>query len=474
MYCSECNELNIMGCKVLLICPRTKPFAFTRMPSEAYPQLALGYLTSYLRNKGIEADLIDANALNLSRQQLINSIKRRNPDIVGITVSTPTVFPSIEVAKISKELGCKVVMGGVHPTALHDSLIKKPFVDIIVIGEGEQTLLEIAQDKPLSKIDGISYMKKGKVIVNKERALIKDLDSIPFPAWDSMPINKYAIQVANKTPCVTMLTSRGCYGRCIHCSSQIIFKRSVRFRSAKNVVDEIELLVRKYGVKYIYFIDYLFVIDKNVTYEVCREIKRRKLKFQWWAETRVETVDKDLLRALKDAGCDRINYGIESGDQQILNNMKRGNTLKQIRQTIKWSKEVGLKVTTTFMLGCLGETKETANKTIDFAVELDADEAQFSIYTPYPGTEYYDIALKQGIISKDTWQDYSFFTGQNKVTPFRSANLTSEELQQLFHKAYKRFYFRPRYMIRQIPKVLSSPFQMKRAVRSIMQILRMS
>lgn len=467
--------------KILLLNPLTRAVSFSRQPGEAYPQLGLGYIASYLRKNNVEVEILDANALKVSYARLKENIRNSGAQVVGITAMTPTIYYALAAARIAKEAGCKVVLGGIHPSIFFDGLIRLPEVDYIVRGEGEITMLELAYalegKKELKEVKGLVFKEGESVFVNAERDAIADLDSLPFPAWDLMPVRKYRIVTALKEPCLTMLISRGCVFKCVHCSSQIIFKRSLRTRSAKNVADEMEMLVKEHKVKYIYFIDYCFTVNRKLILEFCAEIQRRGLKVMWWAEGRADTVDKQLLSAMKEAGCHSFTFGVESGSQDILDNLRRGMSLEQIRNAVKTAKEVGLRVETNFMFGSPGETLESASKTIEFAIELDANEAQFSIFTPYPGTEYFAVAKQKGLIPENAFQEYAdasklantYFP--DKVS-FKSENLDAQELQKIFRTAHRKYYIRPRYIFRNIPFYLFNPLQFKRLIFAAISMLR--
>jgi radical SAM superfamily enzyme YgiQ (UPF0313 family) len=304
-------------------------------------------------------------------------------------------------------------------------------------------------------LKGIAYKVNKKIIINKPRSLIKNLDALPFPARHYLDMSKYRESNTTKTPFARILSSRGCTGRCIFCVwNSVLFQRRFRARSAQNVISEIEFLIDKYGVKYVYIDDDTFTIDKKRVIDICRLMKKRKInkKISWGTLSRIDTIDSEMLKEMKEAGCDMIVYGIESGSQEILNNMKKGITINKIREVIKETKKNGIRIHATFMFGAPGETKETIRKTIEFAKELDPDTAQFPICMPYPGTEFYDISVKNKWLKIKNWSDFYSATDRAVV---EYDNLTKEDLENAVKTAYKEFYMRPKYIVKQILKIRS-------------------
>jgi len=284
-----------------------------------------------------------------------------------------------------------------------------------------------------------------------------DLDSLPFPARDFLPMKKYNVQVhlsSVKGVKATMISSRGCPSHCTFCAIHLTMGRKHRVRGVESVVDEMEHLVDRYKAQYIQFYDDTFTINYKRTVAICNLIIERKLKVKWFAHARVNTVDENLLRLMKRAGCAHVSFGIESGNQTILNNIKKGTTLEQARKAVKTCQRVGIKTLTTFMIGNPGETPETIDDTIDFALEINPDVAVFSILAPLPGTEVY--SKYRGVLFDTSlnWEDYKTLATSNKLA-LQSKTLTNEMLIKSLHTAWKRFYLRPGYVLRQLWRMRS-------------------
>ena len=423
------------------------------------PPLGLAYLASILEREGHEVRIIDASVLKLSISQIKSLFKRSRPDIIGVTSTTPTIYEAYSVIKAGKDV-CPdsfTILGGPHASSLPVETLKEcPALDAVCIGEGEETIVDLAEAlgsrRGLSTVKGIAYRSRGKVRINQPRPLIRDLDSIPFPARHLLPMSKYSV-LGKKTVVCHIMSSRGCPFQCIFCSSSRFFGRQYRARTAENVVDEMEYLVSEYNPESIEFSDDEFTLNRKRVEEICDEIKRRGIDVQWACSSRVDTINKRLLQKMRRAGCFLIYYGIESASQRILNFIKKGIRIDQVVKAIKQTREAGIKVLGSFMIGFPDETRGEIEETIKFSKRLNIDYAQFSIVTPYPGTELYEIAKREGLLLTTNWSEY---TAARPVMKTRNINV--EELPKIFRKAYMKFYFSPKMLLRNlnryIPQVL--------------------
>jgi anaerobic magnesium-protoporphyrin IX monomethyl ester cyclase len=445
--------------EVVLINPnyRTK-LGSSEEISSILPPLGIAYIAAFLREKGIRVSIIDMNACNYTIPQTLDILKNmaRFPDVIGITVTTPTVPKSFEIAEQIKKFNkdALVVFGGAHPTALPEEILRNKSVDLAVYGEGEKTMLEIcrAKEKNFSfkKIKGLAFRHKGKIIKNPPRDLIPDLDSLPFPAIDLLPRDKYYSAYSKDKRFANILTSRGCPGMCIYCN-KLIFGHCVRMRSAENIIKEIKYLHHKYGYREFHIVDDLFTQDRKRVIEFCSLVKKNKLKINWKLGNgvRVGSVDFELLKIMKEAGLYSLSFGIESGNQKILNNMKKGQTLEMCRNAVTWANKLGLTTVGFFMIGNLGEDESTIRETIEFAKSLPLDIAQFSILVPFPGTPIRAIIEQQGKILEKNWNKYDNIEGK---ALFEHGNLTKELMERMHKQAYKEFYMRPGFILRRILK----------------------
>ena len=418
--------------------------------------LGLGYLASVLMREGYAVEILDCIAMDINQKELGALIKRSNADLVGITCLTPMAKRSYEAAAIVKENSdSKIVMGGAHASIFPYETLK--IADFAVIGEGEYTMLDLVKvlesGHGFEKVKGIAYRDNDKFITNPKRPYITDMDSLPYPARDILPMEKYRPTPANfkMLPCHTMITSRGCPFNCVYCSKSV-FGRKYRCFSPEYVVNEMEHLKNKFGAKEILFWDDVFTLNKKRTLEICDLILERNLNIPWTCESRVDCIDKNLLKKMEKAGCWQIGYGVESGDPDVLCQLKKKITLDQVRKTFKETKDVGISVRSYFMIGLPGENGENILKTINFAKSLDIDIAQFCITTPYPDTELYETAKKEGTLKSTDWSDFLMIPDN---PAYITENLDEEELKMYLKRAYKNFYLRPSYVFKQIMKIRS-------------------
>jgi anaerobic magnesium-protoporphyrin IX monomethyl ester cyclase len=415
------------------------------------PPLGLAYIAATLEREGVDVTTIDAAVTDMSHQELGEVLQRTHPDVIGVTSTTPTIYDAIKTVMIAKE-NCPdsvTIMGGSHITFMPmETMLACPHLDVGVIGEGEDTVLDLLKmvegKKPLSEVDGIVYRKNRDVLRNKPRKLIENLDELPFPARHLLPLDKYTV-MGKRTKLGSIITSRGCPFHCIFCSSSEFYGRRFRARSPKNVVDEIEELITKYGIRSIEILDDTFTVDKNRAARIAEEIIQRGLDIYWTCGSRADLITRDLLHLFKKAGCVLFYIGVESGSAKVLKTLKKGINLEQVRTVIKWVKELGMEAIGSFIIGTPGETKEDVMKTINFARNSGIDFAQFTAMTPYPGTEIYEIAKREGLLITDDW---SKFTTIKPV--MRTNEMSTEEISGLVSLAYRKFYLRGSFILRQL------------------------
>jgi len=423
--------------------------------------MGLATIAAVLERQGYKVAVVDANALKLTPEDIAPYVT--DADVVGLTAMTPTINTAITIARHLKKAtpDLTVILGGAHATLLpEETLASTPEIDVVVRGEGEQTIVELLQaleyKQPLSKILGISYRKDGEVVSNQQRSTNVNLDSLPFLAYHLLPWRRYEPHPPHgrALPFAAIITSRGCPYLCSYCSKPI-FGSKFRAQSPERVVDEVAYYKDKFGVKELAFYDDVFTLDKKRAYAIAEEIIKRGLKICWTCETRVNLVDKDLLHHMKQAGCYTIAYGIESGSQEILDTLNKGITLEQAEEAIRLTREVGLQTIGYFMIGSPGENRENIGQTIEFARKLRLDFAQFAITTPFPGTELYNLYLKDKG-NAIPWENFVYGGTGNKVIPvFESNELSRAALQYWMRRAYKEFYLRSSYLWQRIQQIHS-------------------
>ncbi len=443
-----------------------------------YPQppIGLALIAAVLEKAGYAVTVLDANALGLQPQEVVTRVA--DADIVGLTAVTPTVSAAISIARHLKLAKPErtIILGGAHGTLLPDeTLARAPEIDMLVRGEGEETIIELLyaleHKNPLDNIRGISYRTNGKAVSTAARPDITDMDSLPFLAYHLLSRDRYKPHPPHgrALPFAAIVTSRGCPYKCAYCSKPI-FGSKFRAQSPERVIAEIAYMVERFGVREIAFYDDVFTLDKKRAHAIAEGIMNRGIKILWTCETRVNLVDRELLRHMKQAGCYAIAYGIESAAPQILDTLHKGITREQVEEAVRISREAGLQTIGYMMIGSPGETLETIRQTIDFAKKLKLDFAQFSITTPFPGTELYELLGAQG--KSIPWESFVYSGDDSQMTPmFESDRLTRDDLRYWARRAYREFYLRPAYLWQRARR-LTSPGELKITLKGLLMLLR--
>ncbi|MBL7206319.1 MAG: radical SAM protein [Candidatus Aenigmarchaeota archaeon] len=416
--------------------------------------ISLPYIAAVLRESGFEVKIIDAVAEDTPIDILKDHVISFEPDLTIVNTSTPTFREDMLVVDVLKKISKSFFAAiGVHVTVLPDESMEKSKLDFIVRGEPEISCLKLAEalksKENVNHVKGISYKKDGKIINNPDRPLIEDLDSLPFPARDLLKNEKYTMPIYNR-PYTLLVPSRGCPSSCIYCTANVYYGKKCRERSCKNIVDEIEEILNVHKISDITMWSDTFTLKKNFVIEICDEIKRRGLKFNWMCNSRVNTIDPEMLKRMKDAGCSIISYGVESGVKEILDNAKKGINIKQIEDAIKWTNDAGIESIAHVIFGLPGETKETVEKTIDFIKKINPTYAQFYCATPFHGTEFYEIAKKNNWLTTEDWDEFEI---NNPI--IKTDKMSIEDLHTAKIKAYKAFYLRPGYAFSTIKRIKS-------------------
>ena len=427
------------------------------------PPLGLTYIASFLEEKKMPVEIIDANAEGLTFNQLIKRIISSKSRYVGFTATTNTMNIVCDIIRrVKKKDNTKIIIvGGIHTTFLDIQTMEIcPEIDIIVRNEGEITIFEIMSGKLLKNIDGITYRMDNKIIRNNDRRINMEIDRYPFPARHLLLLDKYRpgaffnIGISGKKY-ATMITARGCPNRCIFCSSSHFWK-IFRIRSVENIIAEIDLLVFEYGIKHIHFLDdTLTAIPKRLEL-LCDILIERDYGLEWNCYSRVDVITDRLLKKMKKAGCFGITFGIESGNQHILDSINKNITLEIASKAIKMAKENDMDVHTDFMIGLPEDTEETVIETINFAIKLNPNLALFSITTPFPGTKLFDDFRKKRNIDID-WSRMTMHQMNEYGTDF----LSSQKIQELYKYAYRRFYFRFGFIYSSLLRLIRHPREIR-------------
>jgi anaerobic magnesium-protoporphyrin IX monomethyl ester cyclase len=438
--------------RVLLIRPSSSQGELTKTSLAQHP-INILYLAAYVRKFGHNVKVFDYEVDNFD----IEKIREYRPNIVGITAMTPTIKKAANIArKIKKKIKTTILVGGNHVTALPKETLKEfPSFDIGIVGEGEETLKEICENKPLKKIKGITYRRGKRIMVNKRRPPIENLDELPFPARDLIDMKKYR---GASTPGLSreflniteLYINRGCnWGLCTFCASMLTHCK-FRERSIDNVIAEMKECIKKYGINHFTIDDDTLTTSKKRTLEFCKKVKR--LNVTWDCDSRV-TVDKKMLKVMKESGCKKIAFGVESGSQKILQLIKKGITINQIKNAFKWCKEVGIETSAFFMIGSHpDETWEDLEMTKKLIKEIKPDYITASIAVPYPGTELRKQMEERNLVFSNDWSTYALY---NIKPPWRTSNFTSKQLLEIQKKMVKEFYMKPSYIIKRVLKIHS-------------------
>jgi anaerobic magnesium-protoporphyrin IX monomethyl ester cyclase len=437
--------------KILLINPSIKrPEQFTRK-NKLVPvgiPLSIGYLSAYLAQNNMDFDIFDERLEPLHDWKLEKYIKEENISVVGISCTTPFIYRVFDIARTVKKIskGVKVILGGVHPSVMPNECLQNNDVDFVVRHEGEITLFEILKHiesgSEVCEVLGVSYKKNGRIIHNSNRPLIDDLDSLPDFPFHLFKHNKHRY-------IFRILTSRGCPYQCIFCSARSVSGRKYRYRSAKNVVNEIDTLINQVGIERISFADDTFTANKKRAIRLCELIIEKGFhkNVQYYCMARGDTIDRELLEVMKEAGFLGISFGIETGSNRIMKNIKKGETVEDNIRAVRIAKELGFKVRGSFILGFPSETFAESLKTIKVALKNPFDFAMFNLPIPFPGTELYEIATQEG----NKYFDFSNFDAMEgflkKKAVYVPTGRTERELIWLQRIAYFLFYFRFKQII---------------------------
>jgi len=419
--------------KILLINP---PPRSPDRPNVLVPPLGLAYLAATLEKKGLPVKILDANALRLTWKQFRLAVKQEKAEVIGITGMSPIIDTTFKAVKICRPYTKYLILGGPHVSFFGRRVFQDvPEVDFLVIGEGEMAFLRLIKDLTAGK-------KPNKIIFAKP---VANLDSIPFPARHLLPQHLYQYNLVRDYPFTTIITSRGCPFGCVFCDKSV-FGRTYRTRSAENVLSEIEQLVQKYHVKTLIFFDDLFTLDKKRVIKICQGIIKHRFRIDWKAEARVDTVDEEMLHWMKRAGCSVLGYGAESANQKALDLLGKKTTVAQTKKVLQMTRRAGIRTLGYFILGIPGETYQEEQKTIALSLKY-CDFAAYSVLTPYPGSELYQLACKKGWLI-ETGANNPFDQDLKRTSLF-SSEWTAQDLKKIVKEAHRRFYFRPSYILQQ-------------------------
>ncbi|MGE5663846.1 MAG: B12-binding domain-containing radical SAM protein [Deltaproteobacteria bacterium] len=435
----------------------------TMLPEERYggfasvgsflPPLGLLYLAAAVGDRCV-VRILDGSVRPMTTDDVVSEVREFRPHVVGITVMTPTLTRALSLCRAIKKHDPEVttVLGGPHPSALPEETAAAPGVDFVVVGEGERTFPELldalGDAAPIDSVDGLCFFREGKIVRTRARKRIRDLDAVPFPARHLLDHTLYKPSAAHyrSKPAFSVMCGRGCPYRCTFCSCSKVFRDGVTVRSPEGVAEEIRHLVARYGAREILLWDDTFGLSREWTLRFCELV--RPLGISWSAWMRCDLADRERLNAMARSGCWHVSYGVESGNQGILDGIRKDQTLDQVRRAFALTREAGMEARGTFILGLPGENRDTLRETVDFAIEIKADYAQFQFLTPYPGTELWESVPDHGRFLTGDLSKYTIW-----FPVYVPKGLTREDLETALRTAYRRFYLSPSYLLRRLARI---------------------
>jgi len=434
------------------------------------PPLGVYYLAAALEEGGISVRVLDASIKGLSFEETIAQIDACSPTVVGISAMTPHIKSLIKTVDKLNDIGYRgrIAVGGSHFNATGAEALDYLDVDYLFYGESERNFTEFVKrriaDQPVDDIPTMAYRQGDEVTVNAKGNFIDELDELPFPNLRYGDPDDYEFVAGRYDRVTSMMASRGCPYLCTFCDVFAIWGRKLRLRSAENICDEIEFNMKTLGIREFVFKDSTFTLNFKWLDRFLSELERRKLDISWQCNTRADRVDFDMLKRMRDTGLRVVSFGVESGDQDIINSIEKNLQLDTIHEAFRMANELGLQAQAFFMIGHVGETRETARRTVELAVQLPATYASFAVNVAYPGTPSYDQALKQGLLLDPKWYLYGLEEGEEQFLSIPSEASTGQlmhhdfppvEQMALTKEAYRRFYLRPSVIWRIIHRAAS-------------------
>ena len=438
------------------------------------PPLGIMSIAAYLEARGIDTEIIDCYGTHLTGTALSDEILRRNPDAVAFSCTTSSFLEGYQIAELLKERkpDLPVVFGGAHACSVGVSLLNLfPAIDCLVLGEGEQTMYELAASgfSTPGTIPGVAFREDGKGTLSAPRELIKNLDDLPFPAYHRLPDfpRRYNLPLFSypTAPNTSVISSRGCPYNCSYCDRSV-FSRGFRFNSPEYITEHLAYLHRDFGIRHVFFYDDLFTFDRKRVAEFCELKEKKRLQVTYNCIARLEHVDDELLSLLKRSGCWQVNFGIESGDPEVLKKHRKFYGLDDVQRKLGMVRDAGMRVKGLFMIGLPGENEESIRRTIEYALSLPLDEINVTKFTPFPGAPIYANIREQGEFN----EEWPLMNCVNFV--FIPHGMTKDQLEGLYNEFISRFYRRTQIHLGYAKMLWKSPHSIKHFLRNLPEILK--
>ena len=437
----------------------------------SWPPLGILYTATALKEEGTEVSVLDQAAKNLSVKAAVNWVRHQDPDVLGFsTLSSSGRTAAIIAQEVKRECpDLPIIFGNYHATFNAERILRTyPWIDIIVRGEGEETSLEILESlekkRILKNVLGITYRDKGRIVSTPDRPLIRNLDSLPFPDRDLLDVEYHStvagLNVAPKK-FTTIISSRGCVYQCRFCGCRKFARNLWRRRSAKNVMDELRILVDE-GYRQFLFVDDSFATNSKRVMALCQEIRKEKMDIEWICEMRVDHCSYEMLREIVKAGCIMVYYGIESANQRILDYYKKQATPAQAEAAVKTARKAGVDIIVgSFILGAPKETREEILNTLKFAQKISLDVPQFNILGVFPGTDLWDELHAAGILDVDQYWETGVCVSE--ISP---DTVPFEMIKSMIHEHFTDFFLRPSFIFSEITRTLKSLYRLNLVVHN--------
>lgn len=435
-----------------------------------YP-IFLAYAAAQLRAAGHEVVYIDAVIQDLDMAATLDAAHRAAPDAIFMETTTPSITADYQsLAALKAATGARVWVGGPHATHFHRRVLEEcAAIDVVIRHEFDTKIAAVAgAPDDLSSVKGVTYRDGDRIVDNGDGRLCDDLDAVPFPDRDTIPWSWYLEAWYSRRPFMNLMTSRGCPYHCAFCLwPQAMYGHRQRFRSLDNVMAEIRQLKVRYGVRELNIDDGTFTTRRERVMAFCRRLRAERLDLIWTCNGRVDNLDDEMLGAMKRAGCKMIRLGVESGSQEVLDKIRKGLTLAQIEAGIKRVKKSGIQALGGFMFGFPYDTRESVEATLALAKKISPDQVQFSIAMCYPGTSLYDYAVENDLLLAEDFSEFDMTCGP----VVRTADMTREALTPILSRAYREFYFRPRFVLQTL-RHLRDGDEIRRVLRSAGSLVR--
>jgi len=430
-----------------------------------YPPLGILYIAACLKAKDYEVKVIDAQASGQTHAEVAEEVAQWKPHVVGLTAMTFTLVDvKLTIQEIRKRVSTKIIIGGPHTAIYPDECFEKGGLDAdyVIVGEGEITLDRLCKD---------IEMGKAKDRIYRQEAFIQDLNELPFPARELTNIDKYYSVLSSDTPTTTAFSSRGCPFSCAYCDRPALGK-GFRAMDASRVADEMEWC-QTHGIKEIFFYDDTFSVSMKRVQSICDEVKRRQIKIKWDVRTRVNVVNEELLKSMKEAGCERIHFGVETGNPRVVKELQKGTSIEQVERAFDLCKKYKIKTLAYFMMGNPTETMEDVKDTLRLSQRIKPDFMQMTILSPFPATQIYLRALQEGVVTGDPWRDYARRINDDFRPPLWDDIYSRPELEKHLRWFYGKFYLQPKFVFDRVKEVRNFG-QFKRYASAGVSLLKMT